>query len=131
MPKLGWPTWIGVVADDFEAQRRFYRDTLGLKEVEASKDWVEFDLDGRKFEILRNDGSPQYDAARYQIGFTVDDIRETRRELIDLGIEAISEIEGGPPSPTYWCYFRDPEGNVFEITQWLDRERQPRDASAS
>jgi len=19
-----------------------------------------------------------------------------------------------------WCYFRDPEGNVFEVTQWLE-----------
>src|SRR5438093_12204339 len=27
--RLGWPVWIGVVSEDLEAQRRFYRDVLG------------------------------------------------------------------------------------------------------
>ncbi len=31
--KLGWPVWIGVITDDLEGQRRFYRDVLGLKNV--------------------------------------------------------------------------------------------------
>ncbi|MFN2544924.1 MAG: VOC family protein [Actinomycetota bacterium] len=123
MARLGWPKWIGVVAEDLEAQRRFYRDTLGFTEVEASANWIELDLDGHKFEILRRAGSPQYDAPRYQVGFTVEDIHAARNELIGRGIEAISEVEGGPPNPNSWCYFRDPEGNVFEITQWHgDRE---------
>jgi catechol 2,3-dioxygenase-like lactoylglutathione lyase family enzyme len=54
--QLDWPVWIGVVADDLEAQRRFYRDVLGLRELEASEEWVEFDLgSGRKLEVLALD----------------------------------------------------------------------------
>ena len=118
--ELGWPTWIGVVAEDLEAQRRFYRDTLGFEETGSGNDWVHFELSGRLFEVIRRDPSPQYGAKRIQIGFTVDNIDATRAELIERGVEPISEIEGGPPNANSWCYFRDPEGNVFEITQWHD-----------
>jgi catechol 2,3-dioxygenase-like lactoylglutathione lyase family enzyme len=119
--KMGWPTWIGVVADDMEAQRRFYRDTLGLRETEVGPDWVQFEPDPQLFEVIRRSALPQYEARRYQVGFTVDDIQAARDELLRGGPEAISEIEGGPDTENLWCYFRDPEGNVFEITQWKDR----------
>jgi catechol 2,3-dioxygenase-like lactoylglutathione lyase family enzyme len=116
---LGWPRWLGVVADDLEAQRRFYRDVLGLPELEASEDWVEFDMgSGRKLEVLaRNPDVAQYAARGYKVGFTVEDIRAAADELVARGVERVSEIEGGPESGQYWCYFRDGEGNLFEIAQ--------------
>lgn len=40
---LKWPVWIGVVCEDLEAQRRFYRDTLGLSEVRAGDGFVWFE----------------------------------------------------------------------------------------
>jgi catechol 2,3-dioxygenase-like lactoylglutathione lyase family enzyme len=116
-PRLQWPTWIGVVADDLEAQRRFYRDVLGLRELESGDDWLQFDLDGKVFEVIARSDLPQYDGRRYQVGFTVDDIRAARAELVERGVEAISEIDGDPDAGAAWCYFRDPEGNVFELTQ--------------
>ena len=117
---LGWPTWIGVVADDLETQRRFYRDALGFEETGSGEGWVHFEFDGKLFEVIQRDPSPQYERKRVQLGFTVEDIHAVRRELIDRGVEPISEIEGGPPDGrNFWCYFRDAEGNVFEITQWV------------
>ena len=121
-PLLRWPTWIGVVAEDLEAQRRFYGDVLGLAEVEAGDDYVQFDMgEGRVFEVIRRSEQPQYDAPRTQIGFQVEDIRAAREELIRRGVEPLTEIEGGPESANLWAYFRDHEGNVFEITQMLER----------
>ena len=117
---LGWPTWIGVVAEDLEVQRRFYRDVLGFEETGSGDGWVHFEFEGKLFEVIQGDGSPQYERPRVQLGFTVDDIEGTRRELIARDVEPVSEIEGGPPdSRNSWCYFRDAEGNVFEITQWV------------
>jgi catechol 2,3-dioxygenase-like lactoylglutathione lyase family enzyme len=117
-PDLGWPNWVGVVAEDLEAQRTFYRDVLGLRELAAGRDWVQFDLGWPNlFELIRRSEEPQYDSVRYQAGFAVDDIHETRRQLIALGVEALTDIDGGPDAGGYWCYFRDPEGNVFEISQ--------------
>ncbi|MGH2692854.1 MAG: VOC family protein [Actinomycetota bacterium] len=119
---MSWPTWIGVVVDDLETQRRFYRDKLGFEEQGSSEGWVHLEVPGGGlFELIRRDPSPQYDTKRYQIGFTVEDIREAREELIGRGVEPISDIEGEESgSSNLWCYFRDAEGNVFEVTQWLE-----------
>jgi predicted enzyme related to lactoylglutathione lyase len=126
---LRWPNWIGVVAEDFEAQRRFYGDVLGLRELDAGEDWVQFDMGfPNLFELLHRSDDPQYDRPRFQVGFAVDDIHEARRRLVERGVEAISEIDGGLDSGGYWCYFRDPEGNVFEISQRLG-DRWPNDSS--
>jgi predicted enzyme related to lactoylglutathione lyase len=117
---LRWPNWIGVVAEDFESQRRFYGDVLGLQELDAGEGWVQFDLGfPNLLELLRRSDDSQYDRSRFQVGFAVEDIHEARRRLVERGAEAISEIDGGPESGGHWCYFRDPEGNVFEISQRL------------
>ena len=116
---LGWPNWIGVVAKDLEAQRRFYRDVLGLKETGGGDGFVEFEMGpGRKLELLAlKEDSPQLREPKYQTGFAVEDIRAAAKELVGRGVEQVSEIEGD--SHMQWCYVRDPEGNLFEITQNL------------
>jgi 2,3-dihydroxy-p-cumate/2,3-dihydroxybenzoate 3,4-dioxygenase len=118
--ELAWPTWIGVIVEDLAAQARFYRETLGLTQIGSGDGWVHFDVDGKLFELIRRDPSPQYDRKRYQVGFTVDDVRAARAELVARGVEALTEVEGEPGTRNLWCYFRDPEGNVFEVTQWLE-----------
>ena len=118
-PVLSWPRWIGVVVDDLERQRRFYRDVLGFKEMKRTDDWVEFEVGGNKVELLARSGAPQYAERRYQVGYAVEDIQAARQELIGRGVEPVSEVEGGPDMGSYWAYFRDAEGNVFEITQRL------------
>ncbi|HXP19398.1 MAG TPA: VOC family protein [Streptosporangiaceae bacterium] len=113
--KLRFPQWIGVVCADFDAQRRFYRDVLALRETGEGDGWVQFDLGtGVTFEVVAQSADPEYDRPRYQVGFVVDDIRATTEELIGRGIEPVTEIKG---DASYWAYFRDPEGNVFEITE--------------
>ena len=64
MSQLKWPNWLGVVVQDLEKQRRFYRDTLGLIEI----GWVHFDMGFPNiFELLqRTDGEPEYDTVRFQ-----------------------------------------------------------------
>jgi len=115
---LGWPCWIGVVADDLDRQRRFYRDVLGFPQIAEGADWVHFDLgQSRLLEIVRRSGQPQYDQARYQVGYAVDDIEEARGQLIALGVQPVSDLEGSPADSGRWCYFRDPEGNVFELKE--------------
>jgi uncharacterized protein len=116
-----WPNWLGVVVEDLDAQRRFYGDILGLEELASGEDWVQFDMGGPNlFELVRIGDQPQYERARFQPGFAVEDIHAARARLVERGADAITAIEGGPDSGGYWCYFRDPEGNVFEISQRLD-----------
>ena len=116
--ELRFPTWIGVVCEDFDRQRAFYREVLGLSEVAAGEDWAEYEMGpGVTFELVRRSGDPEYDARRYQVGFVVDDIRSAREELLARGVEPITDVVEASGGGASWAYFRDPEGNVFEITQ--------------
>ena len=66
---------------------------------------------------LRRSSDPEYDAPRYQVGFVVDDIRAARDELLARGVEAVTDVKEASDGTASRAYFRDPEGNVFEITQ--------------
>lgn len=114
---LAWPTWIGIVCEDLAAQRRFYRDVLELDEIDVAEDDATYDLDGNHLELLARAGTPEYDARRVQLAFTVPDIQSAYAALIERGVEAVSEIRGFGRYPQPWAYFRDPEGNVFAIKQ--------------
>jgi predicted enzyme related to lactoylglutathione lyase len=115
---MGWPCWVGVVADDLAVQRRFYRDVLGLAETADGPGWVQFDVGGRGvLEIVQRTGEPQYDQARYQVGYAVADIEAARDQLAARGVPQVSEIEGDAGTGGRWCYFRDGEGNIFEIKE--------------
>jgi extradiol dioxygenase family protein len=119
---LRWPNWIGVVVEDIHAQRRFYGDLLALKELGAGDGWVQFDMGfPNVLELVQRTADPQYDRGRYQVGYAVGNIHSARQRLVDRGVTPLTEIEGGPDSNGYWCYFRDREGNVFEISQPLGR----------
>jgi catechol 2,3-dioxygenase-like lactoylglutathione lyase family enzyme len=115
---LQFPRWIGVVCDDYERQREFYRNVLGLREINEGDDWVHYEFGpDRTFELLRRSTVPEYDHARYQVGFVVDDIEMAHRELVERGAEPITKVMVASDGHARWAYFRDPEGNVFEITQ--------------
>jgi len=106
------------VVDDLEAQRRFWADLLGLPESHSGPDFVDFEMGGgRSFELIQRSSEPEYDRVRFQVGFEVEDIARAREKLIDRGAEPITEIVPDEESP--WAYFRDPEGNVFEIKQQI------------
>ncbi len=117
--ELSWPIWIGVVADDFDMQRRFYRDVLGMQEIDGEDTWVWFRLGENLFELLRRSDDAEYGRIRYQLGFAVEDIVAARDALVARGVEPLTEVRGGPESLQYWAYFHDPEGNVFAIIQRL------------
>jgi len=56
---LGYPTWIGVVANNLEKPRRFYRDVLGLTEHGAAESWVAFDMASpNSFELKARSSEP-------------------------------------------------------------------------
>jgi catechol 2,3-dioxygenase-like lactoylglutathione lyase family enzyme len=113
--RLGWPIWLGIVCDDLEAQRHFYREVLGLRErdVRAGSSW--FELDGKLLELFAKSERPQYARRGVAFGFVVEDIESARSTLLQRGVIAVSEIEGG--SGDRWAYFKDADGNLFELVE--------------
>ena len=112
---LNWPTWIGLVVDDLEAQRRYYRDVVGLKERSVDEGAVDFEVGSNMFELVAKSSRIQTAHRGFQIGFAVSNIAAVRAELISRGIEPVGDIES--VNGMYWCYFKDPEGNLYEITE--------------
>lgn len=118
---MAWPSWVGVVAENLDVQRRFYRDVLGFPEVAAGPGWVQFDIGGAGvFEVVQRSDDPQYDQVRYQVGYTVTDIESARDELVSRGVQSVTDIEGADLAGGRWCYFRDAEGNIFELKERRD-----------
>jgi predicted enzyme related to lactoylglutathione lyase len=122
---MGWPCWVGVVAEDLDVQRRFYREVLGLAELAAGRDWVQFDFGAAGvLELVQRSGAPPYDTARYQVGYAVADLESARGQLASRGVQQVTEIQGDAQAGGRWCYFRDAEGNVFEIKERHERGTQ-------
>ena len=112
---VGWVSWIGIVVVDLEAQRAYYRDVLGLKELGRADGFVWFDMGWPNLLELKDSPIVPDMKPGVQIGFTVGDVSISRQALIDRGAHPIDEISGGPKSGGFWCTFNDPEGNIFEI----------------
>ena len=91
--QLRRPVWIGVVCEDLEAQKRFYRDVLGLSELKAGHDWVWFDFEGKLLELLAKSPLHRYDRRRVSFAFDVDDIEKVDDLVRALGMEGVSRSE--------------------------------------
>jgi predicted enzyme related to lactoylglutathione lyase len=110
--------WIGVKVEDRGAASRFFEETLGIEKVRESdsRGATTFQLpDGSVIELF-GPNSPEHDLHNAVVvaGIEVDDVESFRREMSARGVEFVTEIEGGPKHGQ-WCYFRGPEGCLFQV----------------
>ena len=98
---------------------------LGLPELAAGPNWVQFDFgQAGMLEIVQRSDAPQYEQARYQVGYAVAHIESAREHLVSRGVQQVSGIEGDADVGGRWYYFRDAEGNIFEIKERREQRRQ-------
>jgi catechol 2,3-dioxygenase-like lactoylglutathione lyase family enzyme len=107
-----------VIITDVERSRRFYRDVLGLKEINKPRtfDFVVlwFDLGNMHIHLLLKEEpdtiSPRHFALR------VADAAKARAYFHEQGL-AIRETTVIPGADRFFIH--DPDGNRIEIIQWL------------
>lgn len=112
--------WLGVSTDRFGQMRAFAIDTLGLRVVSESVDFLEtMASNGDRFEVFGPSGpqpSWQFSSNPVVAGFLVDDIGTARRELAsNPGVELLGDLrvmENGYA----WQHFKAPDGHVYELT---------------
>jgi catechol 2,3-dioxygenase-like lactoylglutathione lyase family enzyme len=110
---------VSVVITDIDRSRRFYRDVLGLKEIQKPRtfDFVVlwFDLGNMHIHLLLKDQpdslSPRHFALR------VRDAKAAREHFRQHGIE-VAETTPIPKADRF--FVADPDGNRIEIIQWLE-----------
>jgi catechol 2,3-dioxygenase-like lactoylglutathione lyase family enzyme len=118
-------------AQDLERARAFYSEKLGLEPAEEREGGLRYVFAYGEFALFQSTGSAAGDHT--QMGWEVDDIEATVRELRDRGVvfeeydlpglktvDGIAEIEGQYPSKgsgERGAWFRDSEGNMLAIGQ--------------
>jgi catechol 2,3-dioxygenase-like lactoylglutathione lyase family enzyme len=89
----------------------FYTDKLDLKELRRDADGSIVLSDGEISMALIEEGFIGRGGIQYY-GFQVEDLEETRRRAREIGVEI-----GAPQGPDQEVRLRDPEGNLFAISQ--------------
>ena len=115
--------FISVPVTDMERATRFYRDTLGLKQV-TERGFPEFQL-GENVSVYLLDmekiGSSFSGPHTAHVALRVPDVEEARRELEGKGVEFHGETRDS--SVCHMAFFSDPDGNEL----MLHRRYAPRD----
>ena len=105
--------------------RGFYEDVLGLRFVADEEYALVFDAKGTMLRIQRVQTLTPH--AFTSLGWQVDDIAETMRELAAKGVTFENyglpgqDATGAwtpPGSTTTVAWFKDPDGNLLSLTQF-------------
>jgi catechol 2,3-dioxygenase-like lactoylglutathione lyase family enzyme len=119
-------SWVGYRTEDIDAATRFFGEVLGLPVLRRSdkSKVIAFSFpSGQTLEVCWP-GSRYYALqAQPVLALDVEDITAARAELEAAGIEFLTEIStlpGGQAPGFAWCYFRGPDGHVFQLSQHPD-----------
>lgn len=113
-----------VPTSDLTRARAFYAETLGLRVADESAFACVFDANGT---MLRVTPVRKVARTRYTVlGWGVDDIETTVRELTDAGVEFVRyrsmELDElgiwTAPGGSRVAWFQDPDGNLLSLTQF-------------
>lgn len=112
-------SWVGVGTEEFDSTILFFKDTVGLP-LARRKDESQHALfrlpSGQDFEVF-GPRSRWYQLQTYPvIGFETIDIQRRWKDLKKCGVEFVSHIVDAPGWGMF-CYFRGPDGYLYEIVQ--------------
>ena len=122
--------WIILVTENYEAMKAFYRDTLSFPiERDVPKEqFAQFKTDncfvaiyGKQFveKLLGNSVTGKPGSTIYSFGQSKD-IDTDYQQLSSKGVQFIKT-----PQTQTWgqrtAYFTDPDGNIWEIQQWIKK----------
>ena len=112
-----------LLVDNFEKSFQFYKDVLGLEFNSRGGKFADFKLGETSLAIFQKDEAVAMFPKEHMrtgggavLGFQVEDVQKTCEELKTKGVDI---FEG--PKTTPWgqtvAYFKDPDGNIWEISK--------------
>jgi predicted enzyme related to lactoylglutathione lyase len=107
--------YVNVFVSNFESSVEFYENILGLKLVMKEKQfgYASFEAGAISFALAETDEAALV-GRHTGVGFIVEDIDATYRELLEKGVEFYL-----PPTKQPWggtlALLKDPEGNIFYL----------------
>jgi catechol 2,3-dioxygenase-like lactoylglutathione lyase family enzyme len=121
--------FVGTRTSKVEETTSFFGDVLGLDVVRADPSWSILQLPTGRFDFFEVYGS-EFDDERLApsdeslfVAFTVEDLEDARREIVEAGAEAgdvvwAKEAFDDPDLEGYgWFFFRAPDERTYVIQQ--------------
>ncbi len=102
---------ITLFTGDMERMASFYRDVLGLKLVEDTPGWKQFDAGSCRLALHK--GKSRVGARPPKIGFYAKDVAKAKAWL---GIARRQARRDQSFETISFCNGKDPDGNVYAIT---------------
>lgn len=121
---------MGVQTERFDEMQAFMQTLLGTPPPVTEPGFALWDLpSGDLVELFAQGRKPTFGVGPV-VGFLVDDLEASRRDLEAAGAEIVSSY--GPNEDGYQAiHFRAPDGNVYEIVRDPKREARARSRRAS
>lgn len=121
--------YVVLIVDDIDTAQRFYTKTLGLPLKHRRGDYAQIGSSGTRLglftrtamaSVLGDEIGSAAAAAKFELGFKVDDCDAAFAELVAGGAPAITA-----PETRSWgqrtAYVADPDGNLIELVEDLER----------
>jgi catechol 2,3-dioxygenase-like lactoylglutathione lyase family enzyme len=102
---------ITIFTSDMEKMAAFYRDVLGLKLIEDTPGWKQFDAGACRLALHK--GKSRVGARPPKIGFYAKDVAKAKAWLEARGAK-LGEIQSS--ALVSFCNGKDPDGNAYAIT---------------
>ena len=114
---------IALSVQDLAVAKKFFEDAFDMKCVGTHSDFVAYMSDGTiNVALLALKGKPlgwEKEEKFYGVdhfGMWVDDIEEARRKVEAAGATFVMGEHTGAPGAFYEIKYRDPLGNIFDLT---------------
>ena len=122
--------WMGVQTERFEEMQAFMQTLLGAPPPVTEPGFALWDLPSGDLVELFAQGRKETFGAGPVVGFLVDDLDSSRKDLEAAGAEIVSSY--GPNEEGYEAlHFRAPDGNVYELVHDPARETRARSHRSS
>lgn len=118
--------WVGSATDDRDTTTRFFADVLDMPVITDVRGFSRLAAsNGDRLEFFGPDAVEHDHLDTGPVaGLWIDDAATARAELIEAGVEEVTELETGRDGHS-WFYFRAPDGNFYEMCEH-PRPRAPR-----
>ncbi len=125
--KLKSLDYVVLIVDDIDTAQRFYTETLGLPlkhrrgnyaQIESGETRLGLFSRSAMVSIVEDAAEPSDSkaAAKFELGFKVDDCDKVFSELVKCGVPVVAQ-----PQTRSWgqrtAYLADPDGNLIELVE--------------
>jgi catechol 2,3-dioxygenase-like lactoylglutathione lyase family enzyme len=112
---------ITLIVSDLERSRRFYRDTLGLTELDSGDTAAVLATGDARVVLRRVADMPPVDRRVVHLNLEVPDVYEAYERLREQGVDFVHRprvVPQGEQLELCSATFRDPDGHAIALTKW-------------